>query len=334
MTDHLSFFRNLRRNLAKDILILAGPEQYPARVIVSTYADSLGADVKTVWAGGRPLKDILEEIVKYAGAAMFNRYVVWVRFLPTDKAVIRIIGSILKHLEGLSGVVISTYEDAHRLSSYESDRVLVVNMRRLKPSEFELWVLKRFKREGEEIPTLKRRPDLKAILLSALPNDLHDAELEIKKLLLYSDTPTREALNLLWNVEDVRTYEVSRKVQDGDRWGALEILDKIQSSGGDPAKVLSQLLRDLTNIAHVKLNLPPPFVAKRYAQTVKRFLSEVAKRISDGDLRDALDEVKRAEFLFRTVLSGHSRWAYLKILVWRLAEKFQERSREEKVFGR
>jgi len=307
MVDHITFFRDLRHNLAKDIIVLAGPEQYPARTIVKTYAEHLGATPRTVWVSGRSLGEVLEDIMRYTGAAMFERHVAWVKFLPTDKAVIRTTTSLIKHLEGVKGVVISLYEDAKRLSSLNSDRVLVVNMRPLKQREFEAWVLKRFRVEGEKVPTLKKRPDL------------------------FSDKPTREALNLLWNVEDVRVYEVSRKVQEGDRKGAMDILNRIQDAGGDPAKVLSQLVRDLTNLAYVKLNLSPPFVAKKHENYVRRALTYTTKRITEGELREALEQLKRAEFLFRTVLRESSRWAYLKMVIWNIAGMFSERESERKV---
>ncbi len=331
MVDHITFFQDLRRNLAKDILILAGPEQYPARAIVRTYSEHLGATPRTVWVSGRSLGEVLEDVMRYTGAAMFERHVAWVRFLPTDRAVIRTTNTLLKHLSGIKGVVISVYEDAKRFSSLNSDRVLVVNMRPLKQREFEAWVLKRFRVEGEKVPTLKKRPDLKAILLESLPMDLTEAELEIKKLLLYSEKPTREALNLLWNVEDVRVYEVSRKVQEGDRRGAMDVLNRIQDAGGDPAKVLSQLVRDLTNLAYVKLNLSPPFVARKHENYVRRALTYTMRRITEGELREALEQLKRAEFLFRTVLRESSRWAYLKMVVWNIAGMFSERESERKV---
>ncbi len=331
MVDHITFFKDLRHNLAKDILILAGPEQYPARAIVRTYAEHLGATPRTVWIAGRGIGEVIEEILRYTGAAMFERYVAWVRFLPTDKAVIRTTNTLLKHLSGVRGVVISVYEDAKRFSSLNSERVLLVNMRPLKQREFEAWVLKRFRVEGEKVPTLKKRPDLKAILLESLPTDLTEAELELKKLLLYSDQPTREALNLLWSVEDVRIYEISKRIQEGDRKGAVELVVKVQEAGGDPAKVLSQLVRDMTNLSYVKLNLPPPFVAKRYESYVRKALGTVAQRITAGELRDILEELKRAEFMFRTVLREGSRWAYLKALVWKMAGAFMEVPREQKV---
>ncbi len=331
MVDHITFFRDLRHNLAKDILILAGPEQYPARTIVKTYAEHLGATPRTVWVAGRGVGEVLEEILRYSGAAMFERHVAWVRFLPTDKAVIRTTNTLLKHLVGIKGVVVSVYEDARRFSSLSSDRVLIVDMRPLKPAEFEAWVLKRFRVPGEKVPTLKRRPDLKAILLDSLPRDLREAELELKKLLLYSDQPTREALNLLWSVEDVRVYEISKRIQEGDRKGALELTVKVQEAGGDPTTVLSQLVRDMTNLAYVKLNLPPPFVVRRYESYVRKVLTSTARRITSGELRDILEELKKAEFMFRTVLREGSRWAYLKVLVWKMAGAFMEVSREQKV---
>ncbi|NPB03051.1 MAG: hypothetical protein GXO39_01365 [Thermotogae bacterium] len=322
MTDHLSFFRDLHHNLKKDILILAGPEQYPAKTIVETFAEHLGLGVRSIWAGDRELPELMEDILKYTSAAMFGGHVVWIRFLPTDRAVVRTISKLLKHLEGVRGVVISAYEDPGKFSRYENDRILVVNMRPLKPKEFESWVLKRFKGSSEKVPTLRKRPELKTMLLEILPKDLRAAELEIKKLLLFSSVPTREAFELLWNFEEVQLYEITRKIQEGNKREALEILSKLREWGVDPSRVVSQILRDMTNLAYVKLNLDPPFVSKKYVQSVRKALYYVSQRISEGELREALEEIKRTELLLRSVLRGESRWAYLKVLVWKLASLF------------
>ncbi len=331
MLDHLQFFRNLKRNTEKGVFILAGPEQYPAKAIVQAIANTIGGGVKVLWGGDFSTGKLIEEVLKHTSAEMFERYTVWVRYLPGEKNALRSLRESLKRLEGVRGVVFSIYENAERLKSLENERVLLVNMRPLNQKEFEAWVLKRFRSPGEKVSSLRKRPDLKALLLENLPRDLREAELEIKKILLYSDRPTRESLNLLWDVEDVRLYEISKRVQEGDVREALNLVQHFQETGLEPSLVLGRLIRDMTNLAYVKLNLSPPFLKKKGTTSAVKAMRYVLQRISEGEMRAVLEELIGAEMAFRTTLRAESRWAYLKLVVGRVANLFSEIPREKKV---
>ncbi len=297
MIDHLTFFR---KNIKKNLLILAGPEQYPARAIVEEYRRRIRADnVFILWADE---ENLLENLISKLSSGIFAKNVVWIKGFERVKNYGKLLNEIVNSAKRYEGCVISVYDDAERLKTYESDKVLLINMRNLTPNEFDKWIKK-------HLPWVISRPDLKNFLTDIFKGmSLSEVYLEIEKLKLYSDKPARESLNLIWQSYTPKIFELTHNILNGNLEDAYAIIDELRNHGDNPANIVAFLLRELEVLVEMKLGFQVP--RNKYLRFRRYF-----QWISEGELSEALNLLKTADFNIKGRVRGNSQWAYLKLVV-------------------
>jgi len=263
----------------------------------------------------------LENLTAKLSSGIFSKNVVWVKGFERVKNYGKLLNDVVNSAKRYEGCVISVYEDAEKLKNYESDKVLLINMRYLTPEEFDRWIKK-------HLPWVVSRPDLKNFLMETFKGmSLSEVYLEIQKLKLYSDKPERESLNLIWNSYTPKIFELTHKILDGNLEEAYAIIDELHEYGENPINIVAFLLREIEVLAEMKLGLQ--IQRNRYYFRFKKYLPW----ISEGELSESLNVLKMADFDVKGRVRGSSQWAYLKLvikdLVRLLGKKPYEDSRDK-----
>ncbi|MEO0138277.1 MAG: hypothetical protein ABIL27_01335 [candidate division WOR-3 bacterium] len=298
MIDHLEFFK---KNLVPNLIIMAGEEQYPADMIVKEYKRRIEADSTTViWAD--EYENLIGKVVEKLGAGIMRRNVVWVKGLERVKGYKKVLRDLVKSVRGFKGCAISVSDSVEEFKDLEGQGVLLINMRPLTEDEFKKWLKK-------HLPWIASRPELMGILEDSFKGmHLSEIYLEIKKLKLFSETPARESLNLLWHQPTTKVYELANYILSKDIEGAFRVLDNLKEQGENPINIVSFLMREVERLVYIKLgkNLPK----YQYAR-----LKKYQNWISNGEISLALEKLKRADFDLKGKIRGESQWSYLKVLV-------------------
>ncbi len=312
MIDHLEFFK---KNLVPNIIIMAGEEQYPAGAIVEEYKRRLEADLITViWAD--EYENLIGKVVEKLSAGIMRKNVVWVKGLERVKGYKRVLRDLVKSLRSLKGCAVSVLDSVEGFKDLEGEGVLLINMRPLTEEEFKKWLKK-------HLPWIASRPELRGILEDSFKGlGLSEIYLEITKLKLFSETPARESLNLLWHQPTTKVYELGNYILSKDIEGAFRVLDDLKEQGENPINIVSFLMREVERLVYMKIgkNLPK----YQYAR-----LRKYHYWISNGEISLALEKLKRADFDLKGKIRGESQWAYLKVLVKDLVKLLGKRPYED-----